>query len=211
VAERLRESVDKGQLRLDAQLTIATVLFCDIRGFTRLSEDREPEYVIRLLNEYMRGIVKVIRDHEGIVNKFVGDAALAFFGVLPEIRSSEESARDATSAGLAMLDYLEEFNRQRSERNEEPLRIGIGVNTGPVVAGTVGSEERLEYTILGDTVNVAHRLSDLNKEYPNYDVFISAETFHRLGKDLRDRAMHLGETSVKGRVASVDVYALAKE
>jgi len=211
VAERLRESVDKGQLRLDAQLTIATVLFCDIRGFTRLSEDREPEYVIRLLNEYMRGIVKVIRDHNGIVNKFVGDAALAFFGVLPEIHSSEESARDATSAGLAMLDYLAEFNRQRREQNEKPLRIGIGVNTGPVVAGTVGSEERLEYTILGDTVNVAQRLSDLNKEYPNYNVFISAETFHRLGKDLRDSAMHLGEISVKGRAASVDVYALAKE
>lgn len=110
-----------------------------------------------------------------------------------------------------MLDYLEEFNRQRSEQNEEPLRIGIGVNTGPVVAGTVGSEERLEYTILGDTVNVAQRLSDLNKEYPNYNVFISAETFHRLGKDLRDSAMHLGEISVKGRAASVDVYALAKE
>lgn len=212
VAERLRESVEGGRLQLDeAQSTTATILFCDIRGFTRLSEDKEPKYVIRLLNEYLRGIVKIIKDHNGVINKFVGDAALAFFGVLPEARPSGESAQDAVAAALAMLDYLEEFNRLRREQNEEPLRIGIGVNTGPVVAGMVGSEERLEYTVLGDTVNVAQRLSDLNKEYPEHDVFVSADTYRGLDKALRDRAVHMGATKMKGRVAPVDAYALARE
>jgi len=211
VAERLRQSLKEGRLRLEAQLVTATVLFCDIRGFTSLSENRAPEYVIDLLNEYMQGIVKIIREHNGVVNKFVGDAALAFFGILPETRPSGEGARHGIAAALAMLDYLDEFNRQRGERGEEPLRIGVGVNTGPVVAGTMGSDERLEYTVLGDTVNVSQRLSDLNKEYPEYDVFFGASTYYGLDSELRERTVHIGETRVKGRVAPVDVYGLAKE
>jgi class 3 adenylate cyclase len=211
VAERLRQSLEEGRLRLEAQLVTATVLFCDIRGFTRLSENKAPEYVINLLNEYMQGVVKIIQDCDGVVNKFVGDAALAFFGILPETRPSGESARRGVVAALAMLDYLDEFNRQRSERGEDPLRIGVGVNTGPVVAGTMGSDERLEYTVLGDTVNVSQRLSDLNKEYPEYDVFFGASTYHGLDGELRERTVHIGETRVKGRVAPVDVYGLAKE
>jgi adenylate cyclase len=211
VAERLHDSLQEGRLQLEAQSVTATVLFCDIRGFTRLSEDKEPEYIIHLLNEYMRGIVQVIRDHDGVINKFVGDAALAFFGILPETRPLEQGARSAAAASLAILDYLEEFNRQRQERDEAPLRIGVGVNTGPVVAGTMGSEERLEYTVLGDTVNVAQRLSDLNKEYTECDVFVSADTYLELGRDLKNRAKHIGKTKVKGRVAPVDVYGLARE
>jgi class 3 adenylate cyclase len=210
VAEQLRRGIEGGQVHLDPQLATASILFCDIRDFTRMSENRKPEYVIRFLNEYMRGIVTTIREHNGVINKFVGDAALAFFGILPEARPPEESARQAVSAALAILDYLEELNRQRRERNEEPLRVGIGVNTGPVVAGMLGSEMRLEYTVLGDAVNVAQRLSDLNKEFPQHDVFFSADTYGRLGEDLRSRATHVGETRVKGRVAPVDVYALAR-
>ncbi len=211
VAKRLHDSLQEGRLQLEAQSVTATILFCDIRGFTRLSENKDPEYIIRFLNEYMQGIVKVIRDHDGVVNKFVGDAALAFFGILPETRPREEGARNAVAASLAMLVYLKEFNRRRQERGEDPLRIGVGVNTGLVVAGTMGSEERLEYTVLGDTVNVAQRLSDMNKEYVEFDVFISADTYLELTKDLRDKAKHIGETKVKGRIAPVDVYGLAKE
>ncbi len=211
VAERLHASLQEGRLQLEAQSVTATVLFCDIRGFTRLSEDKEPQYIIHLLNEYMQGVVKVIRDHDGVVNKFVGDAALAFFGILPETRPADEGARSAVAAALKMLDHLEAFNRQRQEQDEEPLRIGVGVNTGLVVAGTMGSEERLEYTVLGDTVNVAQRLSDLNKEYAECDVFISVDTYQGLEEDMKNRATHIGETNVKGRVAPVDVYGLARE
>jgi adenylate cyclase len=209
VADRLRESVEGGLVQLEAQQAVASVLFCDIRGFTRLSEAREPDYVIRLLNEYLQGVVRVIQSHNGVVNKFVGDAALAFFGVLPESQPSAQSAHDAVIAALMILSYLEELNRERRERSDEPLRIGIGINTGPVVAGMVGSSERLEFTVLGDTVNVAQRLSDLNKEFPAYDLFMSADTCRGLDHRLQSRATHIGATSVKGRLASVDTYALA--
>ncbi|MBN1979251.1 MAG: HAMP domain-containing protein [Anaerolineae bacterium] len=208
IAEQLRRALAGGRVQLDPQLVTATVLFCDIRGFTRLSESREPKYVISFLNEYMRGVVNIVRGHNGVVNKFVGDAALAFFGVLPDPRPPAESAHEAVSTALAMLDYLAALNRQRTERGEEPLRVGIGVNTGSVVAGMVGSDIRLEYTVLGDAVNVAQRLSDMNKEHPQYDVFFSASTCRELGEDLKRRSVHIGEVSVKGRAAPVDVYAL---
>lgn len=211
VAERLRLSLEAGRVRLEAQSVIASVLFCDIRGFTHLSESLRPEEIIRLLNEYMDGVVKVIRRHNGVVNKFIGDAALAFFGVLPDSTPGEESARDAVSAAKDILDYLDEFNSKRAEQGEPPLRIGIGINTGLVVAGALGSQERFEYTVLGDTVNVAQRLSDLNKEYQEYDLFISAEACAGLDEQVKAQAVHIGPVRVKGRVAPVDVYALKRD
>jgi class 3 adenylate cyclase len=208
VAEQLRRALEGGRVHLDPQLATATVLFCDIRGFTRLSESQGPNYVISFLNEYMQGFVEIIRDHNGVVNKFVGDAALAFYGLLPDPRPPAESAGEAVVTALAMLDFLAELNRQRAERGEQALRVGIGINTGSVVAGMVGSDIRLEYTVLGDAVNVAQRLSDLNKEYPQYDVFFCASTYGELEGALQRRSVHIGETAVKGRAAPVDVYAL---
>jgi adenylate cyclase len=208
VAEQLRRALEGGRVCLDPQLATATVLFCDIRGFTRLSESQGPKYVISFLNEYMQGVVKIIRDHNGVVNKFVGDAALAFYGLLPDPRPPAESANEAIATALAMLDFLAELNRQRAERGEQALRVGIGINTGSVVAGMVGSDIRLEYTVLGDAVNVAQRLSELNKEHPQYDVFFCASTYQELDESLQHRSLHIGETTVKGRGAPVDVYAL---
>ena len=109
---------------------------------------------------------------------------------------------------MALLGFLAELNRQRAERGEQALRVGIGINTGSVVAGMVGSDIRLEYTVMGDAVNVARRLSDLNKEYPQYDVFFCASTYGVLEENLQRRSVHIGETTVKGRAAPVDVYAL---
>lgn len=210
VAEQLRQGVEGGAIQLEAQQVTATVLFCDIRGFSRISEAAEPAQVIELLNEYMRGIVTVIRDHNGVVNKFVGDAALAFFGVLPEVRSPGESAQDALAAAVALLEYVDALNRRRQSRGEEPLRVGIGVNTGSVVAGVVGSDERLEYTVLGDAVNVAQRLSGFNKVYDAYDIFFAAETHRGLNSRWRDQIIHIGSTRVEGRRTPVDIYALGK-
>jgi class 3 adenylate cyclase len=208
VADQLRLALEGGRVHLDPQLATATVLFCDIRGFTRLSESREPKYVISFLNEYMRGVVNIIQQHDGVVNKFVGDAALAFYGLLPHPLPTAESASNAVATAVAILGFLAELNRQRAERGEQALRVGIGINTGSVVAGMVGSDVRLEYTVMGDAVNVARRLSDLNKEHPQYDVFFSASTYGDLEEDLQRRCVHIGETAVKGRAAPVDVYAL---
>lgn len=208
VAARLRAELERGHIELGAQTITATILFADIRGFTTLSEGREPAYIIDMLNEYFQGIVTVIQRHNGVVNKFIGDAVLAFFGVLPENTSPEQSARDAVAAALGMLDFVNMINRQRLAQGELPIRLGIGVNTGPIVAGILGSEVRFEYAILGDTVNVTQRLSDMNKIYSDYDLFVNATTWEFLGNALPVQATHLGDVEVKGRTELVNTYAV---
>lgn len=208
IAERLREAYECGRVQLEAQSTVATVLFADIRGFTQYAESREPAQVMRFLNEYLQGLVGIIREHDGVINRFFGDAAMAFFGVLPEAQPAAESAENGLTAALAILHYVEEFNLQLQARGDAPLRIGVGVCTGPVVAGTIGSVERLDYTLLGDTVNIAYRLSYLNKEYPQWDLFVSADTYRLLEDGLALRATRLANVYVKGRTTPLDVYAI---
>ena len=211
IAAKLREEREKGHLDLRAQATIATIFFADIRGFTALSEGRDPAYIIAMLNEYLQGVVNIIQAHHGVINKFIGDAALAFFGVLPESHSPQESIENAVAAALEILQYLETLNRERELRGDIPIRLGIGINTGPVVAGLLGSESRFEYTVLGDAVNVAQRLSDLNKQYQDYDLFISEESCALLSADVRVTLTNLGDIQVKGRQHPVTVYALTQE
>jgi adenylate cyclase len=208
VVEQLRRALEGGGMHLDPRLTTATVLFCDIRGFTRLSESKEPKDVIGFLNEYVQGIVRIVRDHNGVVNKFVGDAALAFYGLLRDPRTSAENAGEAVTTAWAILEFMAGLNQQRAERGEQALRVGIGIGTSSVVTGVVGSDTRQEYTVLGDAVSVARRLSDLNKEYPQYDAFFCASTYEELEDVLQRKSAHIGETTVKGRAAPVDVYAL---
>ncbi len=208
VATRLRDELEQGHIELGAQTLTATILFADIRGFTTLSEGHEPAYIIDMLNEYFQGIVGVIRQHNGVVNKFIGDAVLAFFGVLPENKPPEQSARDAVAAALGMLDYVHTINHRRLAQGELPIRLGIGVNTGSVVAGILGSEIRFEYAILGDTVNVSQRLSDMNKFYPDYDLFVNDATWTLLGDTPPVEAVHLGNVEVRGRVEPVNTYAV---
>lgn len=211
VAEKLRQGLQDGRVQLEAQSVVATVLFADIRGFSHIAEMQEPAEVIRFLNDYLQGLIAIIREHNGVINKFAGDAALAFFGVLPEPRPPVQSANDALTAALEIQDYLVDFNRRRSAAGQEPIRVGIGVNTGLVVVGTLGSEEQLEYTIIGDTVNIAQRLSDMNKEFTDYDLFIGSEVYRLAEESLQARAIHLGKVHVKGRVTAVEVYALGRE
>jgi class 3 adenylate cyclase len=208
VIEQLRRALERGRVHLDPQLATATVLFCDIRAFTRLSESKEPKDVIGFLNEYMQGVVEIVRDHNGVINKFAGDAALAFYGLLRDPRASAENAGEAIATAWAILEFMAGLNRQRAERGEQALRVGIGIGTGSVVAGLVGSDTRQEYTVLGDAVKIARRLSDLNKEHPQYDAFFCASTYQELEESLQRRSVHIGEIVVKGRAAPVDAYAL---
>jgi adenylate cyclase len=210
VAERLRQSFQQGRLELEAQLTTATVMFADIRGFTRFAESRDPGYVMRFLNEYLHDLVHIIREHDGVVNRFFGDAAMAFFGVLPEIQPPESGARRAIRAALAITQYIDAFNRELEARGEEPMRVGLGISTGSVVAGALGSEDRLDYTLLGDTVNVSYRLSSLNKEYPAWDIFLSDDTYRLLDGELDLDVTHLPDVHVHGRMTSLDIYAIGE-
>lgn len=148
----------EGEL-LSAKLT-ATVLFSDIRNFTATSERMVPEAVVAFLNDYLQRMVDVVFNAGGIVDKFVGDAVMAIWGApIPK----PDDANRAVRASLLMLEEVERFNLQQHAKGETEVRIGIGLHTGELIAGNMGSDKKMEYTVIGDTVNVASRVESLNK------------------------------------------------
>ena len=136
------------------------VLFADIVGFTRMSEAMTPEASIALLREFHSRMTRLVFDHHGTLDKYIGDAVMATFGTP---HSRPEDASNALRCALAMFDELAAWNRQRRARGQAPVRIGLGLHYGPAVLGDIGSERRLEYTVIGDTVNVASRLEQLTR------------------------------------------------
>lgn len=168
------------------------VLFADIRGFTARSERTEPEAIIELLNGYFAQMTEAIHKHGGVVDKFIGDGLMAFFGAPQGIEHPE---RRALEAAQEMLLRLHRFNRTLSERGIEPVAIGIGIHTGEAILGYIGSEARHEYTAIGDTVNAASRLEGMTKTL-GYPVICSAVVADAVqgSAELAD----LGERSVRG-------------
>lgn len=180
VREQLRDSFTSGDLHLDGQMVTATVLMTDIRGFTTLSEREEPTTVLKWLNEYFSELAPVISAHGGIVDKFEGDAMLAFFGVLPRPMPPRESAYQACLAALEMLKVIEAINARRAERGEPLFITGVGINTGKVTAGGLGAADRLNYTIIGDAVNTTQRIESFTREFNESAAVVSETTFGAL-------------------------------
>ncbi|HUB05830.1 MAG TPA: adenylate/guanylate cyclase domain-containing protein [Myxococcales bacterium] len=204
----LRDNPDAA-LALGGRLLTVTLLAADLRGFTALSEKLSPDEVVRQLNAYHGTMLREVRRHGGVLDKFIGDGTLVIFGLPPGSTDGPADCGAAAAVACArdMLAALERHNAERTAAGQAPLRMGIGVHTGPVVAGNIGAPgERLEFTVIGDAVNTASRLEGLTKE-AGTPLLVSSETAARLSApaDLRELApMH-----AKGKEALLRVFAPA--
>jgi len=206
---------DPTKIRLGGELRDVTILFADIRGYSSLSEVLGPTEIIDLLNIYFRRVSDVIFRHDGMINEFEGDAVLAVFGAPLDL---PDHAARAVRTAVDMLVAVDELNEVWAEDGTlekwravgiDRLAIRIGVHTGPVVAGNIGSEQRIKYAVIGDTVNTASRVEGLNKELQT-SLLVTAATLEALGDDpLVERLTARGAHSVKGREQPVSVFSLA--
>lgn len=201
------------KIDLGGEEVVVTVLFCDLKNYTTISERLSPLQMVSMLNEYLGVMNSIIDQHKGCVIEFLGDGILAVFGA-PQAYS--DHAEKAARCALAMREGLESLNRQwqsdgLAQRWEEVvegnIEFRIGLHTGLVVAGNLGSKTRMKYAVIGDTVNVAARLEQLNKNFDS-TVLMSDEVKSRLPNELASRATRQGEVPVKGRSQSVVVYSI---
>jgi adenylate cyclase len=183
----------------------ATVLFSDIRDFTTISERIGPRETVSMLNEYFSLMAEAISAHHGIIDKYVGDAVMAVFGV-PYAGAAD--ADNAVAAALAMIERLDHLNRLRAERGQEALATGIGLSTGDVVAGNVGSAKHMDYTVIGDTVNLSARLESATKTY-GVRLLISGQTRAALQRPWRLR--ELDRIRVKGKGRAVALFQVISD
>lgn len=202
VNKQIAELVMHNEIKLGGERKDVVVFFSDIRSFTSISESMEPEEVVEFLNQYMTRMVNCITKAKGIVDKYIGDAIMAVWGAP---LCSDNDAFNAVNAALMMREELLKFNRERSAEGVPLIQIGCGIHCGPVLAGQIGSEDRMEYTVIGDTVNIASRIETLNKAFAT-DILISEETAEKV-KD-RFRLCPMRKIKVKGKGEPLQIYAV---
>lgn len=179
------------------------ILFCDIRGFTGLSEKMVPHQLMSFLNSYFLRMNEPIHQNHGFIDKFIGDAIMALFdhpGGTPS-----HKATDALNAALDLRKALALYNEHRRKSGYQPVDIGIGIHYGPVIIGTVGSEDRMDTTVIGDSVNIAYRLETLSPIY-HADIIVSATTLDTVDTTLARKTRLLDWVRVKGRRAPIEIY-----
>jgi adenylate cyclase len=196
VGKRVAESVEEtGTVDLVGRKELVTILFTDIRGFTAWCDMQEPEAVVARLNEYFGAMSAIIVKHGGQINKFIGDGILAIFSDEEGAQLGDHAQR-AVRCAIEMTTLAGEF------------RTGAGIHTGYAVVGNIGSGDKMEYTALGDTVNLASRLEGQNKEFKT-SVLLSGATRDRL--DATIVAQRIGEIAVRGKSALQEIYTIAEE
>ena len=202
VTRQVADHLMKGNVALGGELVPVTVLFSDIRSFTSISEKMEPRALLDFLNEYFSGMVESVMQHHGVVDKFIGDAIMAVFGApVPQ----PDDPLHAVMAALEMRARLVKINETFVARGLPEVRTGIGLHSGQVVAGNMGHAERMEYTVIGDAVNLASRLEGMTKEL-KCDVILSEDLYRQVESHVE--AEPLQKIKVKGRDQEVMVYRL---
>jgi adenylate cyclase len=209
VVEQVTDRPDA--LELGGEKKRLTVLFSDVRGFTTYSEHLDPQEVVTFLNRFFDRLTEAVFEQDGTVDKFIGDGMMAFFGAPLEL---ENHATRACAAALAMEQALKELNDAKdlgSTESERPVAIGVGINTGEMVAGNIGSSRRFEYTVVGDAVNLAARLEPLNRLLGT-NILLSEATYRDVtvgnGPPANWSFRELGAFRVKGRERPVTLYEL---
>ncbi|MFN8633701.1 MAG: adenylate/guanylate cyclase domain-containing protein [Chloroflexota bacterium] len=193
---------DPDSLKLGGDQREMTVMFSDLRGFTTFSESLDPETLVHLLNEYLTVMSDVIFKYEGTIDKYMGDAIMAFWGA-PQ--HQPDHAVLACRAALEMLVALDDLNARWTQQGRIPLAMGIGINTGVMKVGNMGSNSRFDYTVLGDAVNLASRLEGLNKEYGT-TLIVSRATLDQTGTAFHERFLDL--VAVKGKKEPAEVFEI---
>ncbi len=200
MTESVLQHLLSGKVQLGGETLRVTVLFSDIRSFTTISEAMEAHALVALLNEYFTEMVSIVMNYGGVVDKYIGDAIMAIFGApVP----TEQDATNAVRAAVEMRAALVRLNVRLEARGVQPLRTGIGIHTGDVVAGNIGSEQRMEYTVIGDPVNVASRLESNTKDL-GVNVLVSATTYELTKNVIEARPVR--ELTVKGRAEPIMTY-----
>ena len=184
---------------------ILALLFSDIRGFTTISERMRPNEVVESLNAYFELMVDIIMSNHGVVDKYMGDAIMAFYGA-PE--RTRHEASEAVQSAFEMLEALKDFNVWQTQRGRPEFRIGIGINYGVVTVGNIGSEKKMDYTVIGDMVNIGSRLEGLTKVY-DQPIIISESVAKKIEKQFPCRL--IDRVIVKGKTAGIGIYTSRKE
>jgi len=203
--KEIAERAMKGELTLGGESKDVTIFFSDIRSFTALSEKLQPADVVAFLNDYMTRMVECVNSTNGVVDKFIGDAIMAVWGAPVSSGSPKQDALNAVRTALLMRHALSEFNAIRISHGQTPIRIGCGINSGPVIAGQIGSTQRMEYTCIGDTVNLASRTESLNKPFAT-DILITENTYTLIQDAITVEPML--PVTVKGKEKPVNMYAV---
>lgn len=205
VNKDVAEQAMRGELKLGGERKDVAIFFSDIRSFTAISEQLEPEEVVEFLNEYMTRMVHCVEQTFGVVDKFIGDAIMAVWGTpISKGNDAANSIRGALMMRAALLD----FNKDRGGVKKPLIRIGCGINIGPVIAGQIGSQQRMEYTVIGDAVNLASRIEGLNKPFGT-DILISEDTLQRV--DGMFNVVPMQKIKVKGKSEPQQIYAVLGE
>jgi adenylate cyclase len=202
LSPNLVEQLVAGKLHLErgGELREVTILISDIRGFTAMSERKEPGEIVQMLNEYFEVMVDVLFRSQGTLDKYVGDEIMALFGAPVDM---PDAPLNAVRCAIEMQKALREFNRTRVAENQEPIKIGIGINTGRVITGAIGSSRTLQYTAIGDAVNTASRLCSVAKAG---EIILSENTMRLVAQHVD--AVNLPAVRVKGKQDELKIYSV---